>query len=85
MVNRLKRTTLSYRQERALEKTLQNIRAQRRNRFRVLACINEDDDTFITVRFAARLAPDNDCDIIRHIPSTQDGAATSERVRSRDA
>jgi nucleotide-binding universal stress UspA family protein len=64
MVNRLKRTTLSYRQERALEKTLQNIRAQRRNRFRVLACINEDEASYITVRFAARLAPDNDCDII---------------------
>jgi nucleotide-binding universal stress UspA family protein len=64
MVSRLKRTTLSYRQERALEKTLQNIRAQRRNRFRVLACINEDEDSFITVRFAARLAPGNDCDII---------------------
>jgi nucleotide-binding universal stress UspA family protein len=64
MVSRLKRTTLSNRQERALEKTLQNIRAQRRNRFRVLACINEDEASFITVRFAARLAPDNDCDII---------------------
>jgi nucleotide-binding universal stress UspA family protein len=64
MVSRLKRTTLSYRQERALEKTLQNIRAQRRNRFRVLACINEDEASYITVRFAARLAPDNDCDII---------------------
>ncbi|MGH6875502.1 MAG: universal stress protein [Aestuariivirgaceae bacterium] len=64
MVSRLKRTTLSYRQERALEKTLQNIRAQRRNRFRVLACINEDEASYITVRFAARFAPDNDCDII---------------------
>jgi nucleotide-binding universal stress UspA family protein len=64
MVSRLKRTTLTYRQERALEKTLQNIRAQRRNRFRVLACINEDEESYITVRFAARLAPGNDCDII---------------------
>jgi nucleotide-binding universal stress UspA family protein len=64
MVSRLKRTTLTYRQERALEKTLQNIRAQRRNRFRVLACINEDEASYITVRFAARLAPGNDCDII---------------------
>jgi nucleotide-binding universal stress UspA family protein len=64
MVSRLKRTTLTFRQERALEKTLQNIRAQRRNRFRVLACINEDEASYITVRFAAGLAPGNDCDII---------------------
>ncbi|HYM99729.1 MAG TPA: universal stress protein, partial [Aestuariivirgaceae bacterium] len=64
MVNRLKRTTLSNRQERALEKTLQNLRIQRRNRFRVLACINEDEASYVTVRLAARLAPGNDCDII---------------------
>jgi len=57
MVSRLKRTTLSNRQERALEKTLQNLRVQRRNRFRVLACINEEESSYITVRFAARLAP----------------------------
>jgi nucleotide-binding universal stress UspA family protein len=64
MTSRLKRTTLSNRQERALEKTLQNLRIQRRNRFRVLACINEEEASFVTVRFAARLAPGNDCDII---------------------
>lgn len=64
MVSRLKRTTLSNRQERALEKTLQNLRVQRRNRFRVLACINEEETSYITVRFAARLAPGEECDII---------------------
>jgi nucleotide-binding universal stress UspA family protein len=64
MVSRLKRTTLSNRQERALEKTLQNLRVQRRNRFRVLACINEEDASYVTVRFAARLAPGEECDII---------------------
>jgi nucleotide-binding universal stress UspA family protein len=64
MVSRLKRTTLSNRQERALEKTLQNLRIQRRSRFRVLACINEDEASYVTVRFAARLTPGNDCDII---------------------
>ncbi len=64
MISRLKRTTLSNRQERALEKTLQNLRVQRRNRFRVLACINEEETSYITVRFAARLAPGNECDII---------------------
>jgi nucleotide-binding universal stress UspA family protein len=64
MVSRLKRTTLSNRQERALEKTLQNLRVQRRNRFRVLACINEEEASYVTVRFAARLAPGEECDII---------------------
>lgn len=59
-----KRTTLSERQERALEKTLQNLRVQRRNRFRVLACISSEEDSYATVRFAARLAPSDDCDII---------------------
>ncbi|MDP9138287.1 MAG: universal stress protein [Pseudomonadota bacterium] len=58
------RTQLTDRQERALEKTVQQIRIQRRNRFRVLACINTGDDSFDTVRMAARLAPTDDCDII---------------------
>ena len=59
-----KRTTLSDRQERAVQKTLKHLHAQRRNRFRILACIDGSDDSFITVRFAARLAPNDDCDII---------------------
>ena len=59
-----KRTTLSDRQERAVRKTLQNLRQQRRNRFRILACIDGSDQSFITVRFAARLAPSDECDII---------------------
>lgn len=58
------RTTLSDRQERAVEKTLANLRAQRRNRFRILACIDGSEESFRTVRFAARLAPTDDCDII---------------------
>jgi nucleotide-binding universal stress UspA family protein len=59
-----KRTTLSDRQERAVQKTLKHLYAQRRNRFRVLACIDGSDDSFNTVRFAARLAPNDECDII---------------------
>ena len=59
-----KRTTLSDRQVRAVRKTLQNLRAQRRNRFRILACIDGTDEAFVTVRFAARLAPSDECDII---------------------
>ncbi|MFW6076885.1 MAG: universal stress protein [Hyphomicrobiales bacterium] len=58
------RTTLSDRQERAVEKTLSNLRAQRRNRFRILACIDGSEEGFLPVRFAARLAPSDDCDII---------------------
>jgi nucleotide-binding universal stress UspA family protein len=40
------------------------LRVQRRNRFRVLACINEEEASYVTVRFAARLAPGEECDII---------------------
>ena len=59
-----KRTTLSDRQERAVQKTLKHLQAQRRTRFRILACVDGSDDSFITIRFAARLAPNDDCDII---------------------
>lgn len=62
--NLFKRTTLTERQERAVQKTLKNLRAQRRSRFRILACIDGSDEAFETVRFAARLAPDDECDII---------------------
>jgi len=58
------RSRLSDRQERALHKTLENLRGQRRTRFRVLACIDGSDASMRTVRMAARLAPTNDCDII---------------------
>lgn len=59
-----RRTTLSDRQERAVQKTLQNLQQQRRNRFRILACIDGTEEGFETIRFAARLAPNDDCDII---------------------
>ncbi len=59
-----KRTNLSDRQEAAVRKTLQNLRSQRRNRFRLLACIDGSDESMITVRFAAGLAATSDCDII---------------------
>jgi nucleotide-binding universal stress UspA family protein len=58
------RTTLTERQERAVQKTLQHLRQQRRKRFRVLACIDGSEESFITVRFAARFAPNDECDII---------------------
>lgn len=58
------RTQLSERSERAAQKTLANIRAQRRSRFRILACIDGSDESFDTVRFAARLSPHDNCDIV---------------------
>ncbi len=59
-----KRINLSDRQEAAVRKTLQNLRNLRRNRFRLLACIDGSAEGMITVRFAAGLAATNDCDII---------------------
>jgi nucleotide-binding universal stress UspA family protein len=59
-----KRSILSDRQEAAVQKTLQNLRAQRRNRFRILACIDGTDEAFVTVRFAARFCVQNNCDLI---------------------
>jgi nucleotide-binding universal stress UspA family protein len=64
MRNFFKRSQLSDRQESAVRKTLQNLRAQRRNRFRILACINGTDDDFEPVRYAAHFAKTNDCDLI---------------------
>jgi nucleotide-binding universal stress UspA family protein len=59
-----KRTELSDRQEAAVRKTLSNLRMQRRSRFRILACIDGSDESLASVRFAARLAVTDDCDII---------------------
>lgn len=64
MLGFFKRTTLSDRQEAAVQKTLGQLRAQRRNRFRILACIDGTPEAFTNVRFAARLAVTDDCDII---------------------
>ncbi len=59
-----RRTQLSERQERAVQRTLQQMRQQRRQRFRLLACIDGTEASYNTVRFAARFAPGEDCDII---------------------
>jgi nucleotide-binding universal stress UspA family protein len=59
-----KRTTLSNRQEAAVRKTLSNLRSQRRNRFRILACIDGSEESFVSVRMAAKLAPRDETDII---------------------
>jgi nucleotide-binding universal stress UspA family protein len=59
-----KRTTLSDRQEAAVLKTLSNLRAQRRNRFRILACIDGTEESFVSVRTAVHLAAGDETDII---------------------
>jgi nucleotide-binding universal stress UspA family protein len=64
MLDFFKRTTLSDRQEAAVQITLQNLRAQRRTRFRILSCIDGTDESLVSVRFAARLALQDNCDII---------------------
>lgn len=60
----LKRSILSDRQEAAVQKTLANLRAQRKNRFRILACIDGSEESLITVRFAARFCVQDNCDLI---------------------
>jgi nucleotide-binding universal stress UspA family protein len=64
LFNFFKRTTLSDRQEAAVQKTLQNLRAVRRNRFRILACIDGSEHSLAAVRFAAHIGRSDDCDII---------------------
>ncbi len=59
-----RRDVLSDRQEAAVKKTLQNLRAQRRNRFRILACIDGREESYVTVRWAARLGQRDECDIV---------------------
>ena len=58
------RTVLPVRQEAAVAKTVANLKAQRRNRFRILACIDGSDESFISVRKAARFGCTGECDII---------------------
>jgi nucleotide-binding universal stress UspA family protein len=59
-----RKTVVSDRVERAVQKTLANVYAQRRKRFRILACIDDTEESFDTVRMAARLAKSDECDII---------------------
>ncbi|MDE2445102.1 MAG: universal stress protein [Alphaproteobacteria bacterium] len=47
-----------------MQKTLSHLRSQRRNRFRILACIDGTEESFMTVRSAGQLAATDDCDII---------------------
>ena len=64
LFNFFQRTQLSDRQEAAVAKTLTNLRAQRRNRFRILSCVDGSEASDVCVRFAARFAVTEYCDII---------------------
>lgn len=58
------RKSFSERSEKIAQKTLANIRTQRRSRFRILACIDGTEASFDTVKFAACLSPHDNCDIV---------------------
>ena len=58
------RSSFSERSEKAAQKTLANIRSQRRSRFRILACIDGSEAAYDTVKFAACLSPHDNCDIV---------------------
>jgi nucleotide-binding universal stress UspA family protein len=64
MKNIFRREKLSDRQESAVRKTLSNLKAQRRNRFRVLVCVDGSDESSEAVRLGARLFGERDCDLI---------------------
>jgi nucleotide-binding universal stress UspA family protein len=64
MLDLFKRQTLSDRTEAAVQKTLHNLRRERRSRFRILSCIDGTDESEICVRFAARFAVAQNCDLI---------------------
>ncbi len=50
--------------DRAVHRSVDQVRARRRQRFRVLACVKDTEDDFSAVRMAAHLTPGNECDII---------------------
>jgi nucleotide-binding universal stress UspA family protein len=72
------RTSFSERSEKAARKTLANIRAQRRSRFRNMACIDGSEASYDTVKFAAKLSPHDNCDIILVYVRPIDKALSSE-------
>ena len=59
-----RRPLLPVRQEAAVTQTIANLKAARRARFRILACIDGTEESFITVRKAARIGCTPECDII---------------------
>lgn len=58
------RTGFTENSEKAAQRSLVSIRQQRKSRFRVLACIDGTEASYDTVRFAKRLTPHDNCDIV---------------------
>lgn len=52
------------RNEQEAQKEYEELREKRRNRFRVLACIDGSEESFMTVRYAAKIGWGPECDII---------------------
>ena len=52
------------RDENSFQAEIEAIRAQRRNRFRILVCIDGSDASYEGLRFAARIGHSSECDII---------------------
>lgn len=52
------------REENGFQAEMEILRAQRRNRFRILVCIDGSDASYEGLRFAARIGHSSDCDII---------------------
>lgn len=59
-----RRVVLPVREEAAVQKAVSTLRAHRRNRFRILACIDGTEESFISVRKAARFGASDECDIV---------------------
>jgi nucleotide-binding universal stress UspA family protein len=54
----------STRYERQAEREYEELREQRRNRFRILACVDGSEESFASVRFASRIGWGHECDLI---------------------
>lgn len=52
------------RDENIFQDELETIRAQRRNRFRILVCVDGSDASYEGLRFAAKVGHSSECDII---------------------
>ena len=46
------------------EKEYEQLREKRRNRFRILACVDGSEESYMTVRYAAKMGWGKECDII---------------------
>ena len=52
------------RNEQEAQKEFEELREKRRNRFRILACVDGSEESFMAVRYAAKIGWGAECDII---------------------